>query len=129
MRKDPSNPKYIKAKVLTLKVRIGPIIKEAIKIEVDYIVGQTAEAEDSKEIIDIDSSKTIETTIFERTLEDMEDKIEEENTGITAVMIIIEVGIDQERGHSQGIMAIIEIEVQVIVYHNQGLELALIEME
>ena len=31
------------------------------------------------EIVDTDSSKTIETTIFERTLEDMEDKIVEEN--------------------------------------------------
>ena len=66
---------------------------------------------------------------FERTLEDMEDKIVEENTGITGVMIIIEVGIDQEKGHSQGTMAIIGIEVQVIVDQvDQGLELALIEI-
>ena len=56
------------------------------------------------EIIDSHSSKTIETTIFERTLEDMEDIIVEENTGITDVTIIIEVGIYQERGHSQEIM-------------------------
>ena len=48
------------------------------------------------EIIDTDSSKTIKTTIFERTLGDMEDKIVEENTGITGVITIIEVGIDQE---------------------------------
>ena len=61
------------------------------------------------EIIDTDSSKTIGTTIFERTLGDMEEKIKEENTGITGVMIIIEVGIDQEKGHSQGTMAIIGI--------------------
>ena len=33
--KRPSNPKYIKAEVPTLKVRIGPIIKEVIKVEVD----------------------------------------------------------------------------------------------
>ena len=71
MRKDPSNPKYIKA-----EVRIGPIIKEVIRIEV---VGQTVETEDSMEIIDLD--KTIETTMFEGTLEDMEDKIVEENIG------------------------------------------------
>ena len=63
MRKDPSNPKYIKAEVPTPRVRIGPIIKEVIRIEV---VGQTVETEDSMEIIDLD--KTIETTIFERTL-------------------------------------------------------------
>ena len=35
MRKDPSNPKYIKAEVPTLRVRIDAIIKEVIKIEVD----------------------------------------------------------------------------------------------
>ena len=80
------------------------------------------------EIIDIDFSKTIEATIFERTLEDMEDKIVEENTGITGMVIIIEVGIDQEKGHSQGTMVIIGIEVLVIVDQDQGLELALIEI-
>ena len=69
--------------------------QEVIKIEVNWVVGQTVETEDSMEIIDIDSSKTIETTIFKRTLEDMEDKIVEENTGIIGVTIIIEVGIDQ----------------------------------
>ena len=35
MREDPSNPKYIKAEVPTLRVRMGPIIKEVIEIEVD----------------------------------------------------------------------------------------------
>ena len=86
------------------------------------------ETEDDMEIIDTDFSKTIERTIFERMLGDMEDKIVEENTGIRGMMIIIEVGIDQEKGHSQGIMAIIGIEVQVIVDQDQGLELALIEI-
>ena len=46
MRKDPSNAKYIK-----VEVRIGPIIKEVIRIEV---VGQTVETEDNMEIIDLD---------------------------------------------------------------------------
>ena len=78
------------------------------------------------EIIDLD--KTIETTIFERTLEDMEDKIVEENIGIIGAMIIIEEGIDREKGHSQGIMATIGIEVPVIVDQDQGLELVLIEI-
>ena len=41
------------------------------------------------EIMDTDSSKTIETTIFERTLEDMEDKKVEGKTGITGKTIII----------------------------------------
>ena len=79
------------------------------------------------EIIDTDSSKTIETINFERTLGDMEDKMVEENTGITGVMIIIEVGIDQEIGHSQGIMVIIGIEVQAIVDQDQHLELVMID--
>ena len=79
------------------------------------------------EIIDPDFSKTIETTIFERLLEDMEDKIVEENTGIIGMMIIIEVGIDQGREHSQETMVIIGIEVQVIVDQDQCLELVLIE--
>ena len=69
MKKGPSNPKYIKA-----EVRIGPIVKEVIRIET---VGQTVETEDNMEIIDLD--KTIEATISERTLEDMEDKIVEED--------------------------------------------------
>ena len=59
----------------------------------------------------------------------MEDKIVQDNTGITGVMIIIEVGTDQEIGHSQGIMVIIGIEVQAIVDQDQGLELILIETE
>ena len=80
------------------------------------------------EIIDTDSSETIGTTIFKRTLEDMEDKIVEENTRIIGMMIIIEVGIDQEKGYSQGTMAMIGIEVQVIVDQDQGLELTLIEI-
>ena len=89
MRKDPSNPKYIKAEVPTPRVRIGPIIKEVFRIEVE---GQTVETEDSMEIIGLD--KTLETTIFKRTLEDMEDKIVEENIGIIGAIIIIEAGID-----------------------------------
>ena len=75
------------------------------------------------EIIDTDSSKTIETTICERKLWHMEDKIVEENTGITGMMIII------EEGHSQGIIVIIGIEVQAMVDQDQDLALVLIETE
>ena len=95
MRKDPSNPKYIR-----VEARIGPIIKEGTRIEV---VGQIVEIEDSMEIIDLDN--TIDTTILEGTLEDMEDEIAEENIGIIGIMI--EVAIDQEKRHSQGIMVTI----------------------
>ena len=78
------------------------------------------------EIIDLD--KTIEVTIFERTLEDMEDKIVEENMGIIGIMIVTEAGIGQEKGHSQGIMITIGIEVPVTVDQGLDLELALIEI-
>ena len=78
------------------------------------------------EIIGLDN--TIETTIFERTLEDMEDKIVEESIGIIGAVIIIEAGIDQEKGRYQGIMATIGIEVPVIKDQDQGLELILIEL-
>ena len=70
MRKDSSNPKHIKVEAPTPRVRRDPIIKEVIRIEVE---GQTVETGDSMEIMDLD--KTLETTIFERTLEDMEYKI------------------------------------------------------
>ena len=35
MKRDHSNPRHIKAEVPTLMVRIGPILKEVINIEVD----------------------------------------------------------------------------------------------
>ena len=50
-KKDPSNPKYIKIEVPTPRVRIGPIIKEVIRIEVE---GQTIETGDSMEIIGLE---------------------------------------------------------------------------
>ena len=44
------------------------------------------------EMIDTDFSKNIEITLFERMLGNMEDKIAEENAGITGIMTTIEVG-------------------------------------
>ena len=44
----------------------------------------------------------------------MEDKIVEKAIEIIGVMVTIEVGTEQEKGHFQGIIAIIGIEVQVI---------------
>ena len=110
MRKDPSSPKYIR-----VEVRTGPIVREIIRIE---LVGQTIETEDSMEIIDLD--KTIETTTFEGTLEDMEDRIIEENIETIGTMNTTEAEIDQEKGHSQGI----GIEVPVTV--DQGHDLKLV---
>ena len=90
------------------------------------MVGQTVETEDSMEIIDLD--KTIETIISKGTLEDMEDKIIEENIEIIGAMNITEAGIGQEKGHSQGIMVTIEIEVPVTVDQGQSLKLVLTEI-
>ena len=89
------------------------------------MVGQTVETEDSMGIIDLD--KTIETTIFKGTLEDMEDKMVEEDIEIIGAMIIIEAGIDPEKEYSQEIMVTVEIGVPVIVDQGQDLELVLIE--
>ena len=43
------------------------------------------------------------------------------------IMIIIEVGTDQEKGHSQEIIVMVGIEVQVTVGQDQDLELVQIE--
>ena len=86
MRKDPSNPKYIR-----VEVRTGPIVREVIRTEV---VGQTVETEDSMEIIDLD--ETIGTTTFKGTVEDTEDKKIEENIEIIGAINTTEAEIDQE---------------------------------
>ena len=113
MRKDPSNPKYIR-----VEVRTGPITGK---------VHQTVETEDSMETIGLD--KTIGTTIFKGTiLEDMEDKIIEESIEIIGAINIIEAIIGQEKGPPQGIMVTIGIGVPVTVDQGQDLELVLIEI-
>ena len=115
MRKDPSNPKYIR-----VEVRIGLIIREVIRTS--QIVGTG----DSIQVVVPD--KTIETVIFKETLEDMEDKILEEHIEMIEIMIIIEAGIGQEKGHFQEIMVTVELGVQVTVDQGQDLELAQIEI-
>ena len=115
MSKDPSNLRYIR-----VEVRTDPIIREVIRIET---VDQIVEIEASMETIDLD--QTIGTIIFEGTLEDMEDKIIEENTEIICALNITEAEIGQEKGHSQGIMVTIGTEVPVTVDQDQDLELVL----
>ena len=119
MKKDPSNPKYIR-----VEVKVDPIIREVIRIAA---VDQTVEIEDNVETIDLD--KTIETTIFEGTLEGMEDRIIQKNTEIIGAMNITEAEIGQEKGHFQGTIVTIEIEVPVTVDQDQDLKLVLIGME
>ena len=96
MRKDPLNPKNIR-----VEVRIGLIIREVIR------TGQIVGAGESIQVVP--PHKTIKTVIFKETLEDIEDKIIEEDIEI---MIIIEVGIDQEKGHLLEIMVMVEIEFE-----------------
>ena len=62
-------------------------------------------------------SKITEETTFEVTLWDIIDKTGEGNiqTIVIDVMITIEVGIDQEKGHSHEVTAAIELGVQVVV--------------
>ena len=79
------------------------------------------------EIIDLD--KTIEIATFEGILEDMEDKIIDENIRIIGAMNISEAEVGQEKGHSQGIMVTKGIKVPVTVDQGQDLELVLTEIE
>ena len=114
MRKGPSNPKYIR-----VEVRIGLIIREVIE------TGQIVGTEDNIQVVGPD--RTMETVIFKEMLEVMADKIIEEDIEMIDIMIAIEAGIDQEKGHLQEIIVVAEIEVQVTVDKGQILELVQIE--
>ena len=115
MRKDPSNPRYIR-----VEVRIGLTTREVIR------TGQIVGTGDNTQVVG--SDKTIETVIFKDTLEGMEDKIIEEDIEMIDIMIIIEAGINQEKGHSQEIIIMVEIVVQVTVDLGQDPELVQIEI-
>ena len=86
MRKGPLNPKYTR-----VEVRIDLMIREVIR------TGQIAGTGDNLQIIDLD--RTIEIAILEETLEGMVDRIIEEVIEMIDIMITIEAGIDQEKGH------------------------------
>ena len=82
--------------------RIGLIIREVIR------TGQIVGTGDNIQAAGPD--RTIETVIFKETLEGMKDKIIEEDIEMIDIMIIIEAGTDQEKGHSQETI-VAEIEV------------------
>ena len=115
MRKGPLNPKYIR-----VEVRIGLITGKTFRI------GQIVGIGDSTQVVGLD--KTIETVVFEETLEGMEDKIIEEDMEMIDIMIIIEAETGQEKGHLQGIIVVAEIEVQVTVDLGQAPELVQTEI-
>ena len=102
MRKGPLSPKYIR-----VEDRIGLITGKTFR------TGQGVGIEDNTQVVGLD--KIIETVIFEETLEGMEDRIMEEDIELIDIMIIVEVGTDQEKGHLQEITVVIEIEAQIIV--------------
>ena len=114
MRKGLLNPKYIR-----VEVRICIITGKAFR------TGQIVGIGGSTQAVGLD--KTIETVISKETLEDMEDKIIEEDIEMTDIMIIIEAGTGQEKEHLQEIIVVTEIEAQVIV--DLGLVPELVQIE
>ena len=115
MNKGPLNPKYIR-----VEVRIGLITEKAFR------TGQIIGIGDSTQVEGLD--KIIETVIFKETLEDMEDKIIEEDIEMIDIMIIIEAGTGQEKGHLQEVIVVVETEVQVTVDLGQAPEVVQIEI-
>ena len=93
------------------------LVKEIIRIETGQTIGQVVEIEDSSEL-GPDLNRTTEGAIFKVMLGDMEDKTAEGiiEMIVIGVMVTIEVGIDQEKGHSQEFIAVIELEVQAICH-------------
>ena len=110
MRKSPLNPKYTR-----VEIRRDLIIREVIR------TGQTVETGDNLQIIG--QGRTIEIAVFEEILEGMVDKIIKEVIEMIDMIITIEAGIDQEKGHLQEIIVVAEIEVQATVDQDQDLEL------
>ena len=112
--KDSHERRPFKPKYTQVEVRIDLIIREVI------ITGQIVGTGDNLQIIDPD--RTIEIAIFEDTLEGMVEKIIEEVIEIMDIMIAIEAGVDQEKGHLQEIIVVAEIEVQVTVDQDHDLK-------
>ena len=110
MKRDQINLKYIKEEDKT-----EVLVKEIIRIETGQTIGQVVEIEDSSETGPY-LSRTTEESIFKVTLGDMLDKTAEGNIEIIVIgmMVTIEVGIDQEKGHSQEFTVVIELEVQAV---------------
>ena len=84
LQKGPLNPKYIR-----VEVRTGLIIRGVIR------TGQIVGTGDNLKIVGPD--RTIETTIFEETLEGMVDKIIEEDIEMIDITLTKEAGIGQEK--------------------------------
>ena len=113
MKRDHLSCKYIKEEE---EDKIGILVRETIRTETDQTIGQIVEIENSLET-GPGLIRTTQEVIFKVTLGNIIDKIAEGNIETIAIyiMITIEVGIDQEKGHSQGVTVAIELGVQVVV--------------
>ena len=112
-----NNKKHLKCKYIMVeeKDEIGILVKETIRIETGQTIGQVVEIEDSSET-GPDLSRITEEAIFKVPLGDMVDKTgRQEYRDNSNMMVTIEVGIDQGKGHSQGFTVVIELEVKVVV--------------
>ena len=111
MKTDHLSHKYIKE-----EDKIGILVKETIRIKTGQTIGHIVEIEDSLET-GPGLNKITEEAIFEVTLGDIVDKTAEQNieTIVLDIMITIEVGIDQEKGHSQRFTVAIELGAQLVV--------------
>ena len=88
MKRDPLSHKYIKEEE---EDKIGILVKETIRTETDYTIGQIVEIEDSLET-GPGLSRITEEAIFEVTLGDMVDKIAEGNIETIAIDVMITIG-------------------------------------
>ena len=109
MRKGPLNPKYIR-----VEVRIGLLIRKVIR------TGQIEGTGDNLQIVGPD--RTIE-IVFQSNTRGYGRQKNREDIEMIDMIITIEAGIDQEKGHLQEIIVVAEIEVQVTVDQDQDLEL------
>ena len=118
--KDSHEKRPFKPQIYKSRGQIGLITGKVFRI------GQIVGTGDSTQVVGPD--KTIETVIFKEMLEGMENKILEEDIEVIEIMIIIEVGIDQDKGHSQEVTLVAEIEAQITVDLGQVPELVQIEI-
>ena len=110
------DPKYITVEV---EVKIETTVKEIIRIGIGQIIDHIVQTENNsgKTEVDADLSKVVGEIISEKIQEVMADKIAEENTETTIIVMIamIEAGIGLEKSHFPVVMTVIELGVQAIV--------------
>ena len=112
---DGHEKRPFKPQIYNVEVKTDLIIRKVIR------TGQIVGTRDSIQIVG--PERTIETATLEETLEGMADKIIEEVIEMIDIMITVEAGIDQEKGHLQEIIVVAGNKVQVTVDQDQDLEL------